>query len=111
MRKTIDFCIAFVLLHASLTRSEKIMNSELCRQALAKIGNPNVLVNIISRRVRQLTTGGGAFSRPLITDTAAMGAADIALVELIEDKIGWELMEKPGEEGHRTPVRKRKRSS
>ena len=87
------------------------MNSELCKQALAKIGNPNILVNIISRRVRQLTTGGGAFSRPLIADTTGMGAADIALVELIEDKIGWELMEKPGEESRRAPVRKRKRSS
>jgi len=27
-----------------------------------------------------------------------------------EEKIGWELLEKPGEEGKRTPVRKRKKS-
>ena len=30
------------------------------KQAMAKVGNANVLVNIISRRVRQLTSGGGA---------------------------------------------------
>ena len=55
------------------------MNSELCRKAIEKVGNPNILVNLISRRVRQLTSGGGANSRPLIMETAGMGAADIAL--------------------------------
>ena len=68
------------------------MNSEICRKALEKVGNPNVLVNLVSRRVRQLT-GGGAGSRPLITDTAGLGAADIAMLELIEGKLDWELLE------------------
>lgn len=68
------------------------MNSDLQKQALAKVGNPNILVNIISRRVRQLTSNG-ANSRPFIMDTAGMGAADIALVELIEDKIGWDMLQ------------------
>lgn len=66
------------------------MNSELCKQALAKVGNPNVLINLVSRRVRQLNSGGGSLSRPLLNDTAGMGAADIALKEIIEDKMGWE---------------------
>ena len=65
------------------------MNSELCKQALAKVGNPNVLVNLLSRRVRQLNSGGGGISRPLILDTAGLGVADIALREIIEEKIGW----------------------
>ncbi len=65
------------------------MNSEFCRLALAKVGNPNVLVNLISRRVRQLNAGGGAGSRPLIAETGGLGAADIALLEIIEDKMGW----------------------
>ena len=68
------------------------MNSELCKQALDKIVNPNILVNLVSRRVRQLTTSGGA-SRPLISETAGIGAGDIALIELIEDKMGWEHVE------------------
>jgi DNA-directed RNA polymerase subunit omega len=69
------------------------LNSELCRQALAKVGNPNVLINLVSRRVRQLNTGGGGLSRPLLIDTAGMGAGDIALAEIIEDKMGWEMPE------------------
>ena len=62
------------------------------KQALAKVGNPNVLVNLISRRVRQLTSGGGN-SRPLIDQPGTLGAADIALLEIIEDKMGFEMPE------------------
>ena len=69
------------------------MNSELCRKALAKVGNPNVLVNLVSRRVRQLNSGGGALSRPLIANTAGLGVADIALTEILEDKISFDLPE------------------
>jgi len=65
------------------------LNSEFCRQALAKVGNPNVLVNLISRRVRQLNSGGGTSIRPLIAETGGLGAADVALLEIIEDKMGW----------------------
>lgn len=69
------------------------MNSELCKQALAKVGSPNTLINLVSRRVRQLNAGGGAMSRPLLNDVTGMGAADIALAEIIEDKMGWEFPE------------------
>ncbi len=66
------------------------MTSEYVKQALLKVGNPNILINVVSRRVRQLnSTGGGSSSRPLISDTAGLGAADIALLELIEDKLTW----------------------
>jgi DNA-directed RNA polymerase subunit omega len=65
------------------------------KQALVKVNNPNVLVNLVSRRVRQLTTGNG---RPLIADTGNMGAADIALTEIIEDKMAFELAEPHAEE-------------
>ena len=69
------------------------MNAELTRKALEKVGNPNVLVNLISRRVRQLNSGSGALSRPLVADAGNLGAADIALLEIIEDKIGFEMPE------------------
>lgn len=69
------------------------MNSELCKQALAMVGSPNTLINLVSRRVRQLNSGGGNLSRPLLNDTVGMGAADIALAEIIEGKMGWELPE------------------
>jgi DNA-directed RNA polymerase subunit omega len=68
--------------------SWQLVNSEYVKQALAKVGNPNVLVNLISRRVRQLTSGGGS-SRPLIDQAGTMGAADIALLELIEGKMDF----------------------
>ena len=69
------------------------MNAELVKQALAKVLSPHVLINLISKRVRQLNFGGGGVSRPLIADVANLGAADIALREIIEGKMGWELPE------------------
>jgi DNA-directed RNA polymerase subunit omega len=69
------------------------MNSELVKKALEKVGNPNTLVNLISRRVRLLNYGGGGASRPLISDTGNLGAADIALREIIDGKMGWEMPE------------------
>ena len=69
------------------------MNSDICRRALEKVPNPNILVNLVSRRVRQLTSGGGTGSRPLLADTAGLGAADIAMLELIEGKMEYELIE------------------
>ena len=60
---------------------------------MEKVGNPNVLVNLISRRVRQLNSGGGGVSQPLIDNVGSLGLADIALREIIEDKMGWDLPE------------------
>ena len=75
---------------------------------MAKVGNPNLLINIISRRVRQLNAGGGGLSRPLVDNTTHLGAADIALREIIEGKMSWELMDDlPLLED--TPKRRRKR--
>ena len=69
------------------------MNPELCKQALAKVVNPNILVNLVSRRVRQLNAGGGGRNRPRIADVGNMGAADIALSEIVEGKMSWEMPE------------------
>ena len=69
------------------------MNSELCKRAAEKVGNPNVLVNLVSRRVRQLSASGGGLGRPLVNVPASMGLADIALTEILEDKMGWEVPE------------------
>lgn len=90
--------VAFGAQTASLPGSiaytvEKALNAELTKKALEKVGNPNILVNLISRRVRQLNAGSGALSRPLVADAGNLGAADIALLEIIEDKMGYELPE------------------
>jgi DNA-directed RNA polymerase subunit omega len=81
-----------------------IVNAELCKKALEKVGSPNVLINIVSRRVRQLNAGGGGMGRPLIADYTNL---DIALREIIEEKIGWEIPEL--EELHRPVAKKRKK--
>jgi DNA-directed RNA polymerase subunit omega len=64
-----------------------ILKSELSEKALKLVGNPNVLVNLISRRVRQLNSGG---NKPLILETAGLSTADIALTEIVEGKMKWE---------------------
>jgi DNA-directed RNA polymerase subunit omega len=84
------------------------LNAELCKKALEKVGNPNVLVNIISRRVRQLNAGGGS-SRPLIAEIAGLGAADIALLEIIEEKMAWTMLESEFQRAE-APSKKRKKS-
>ena len=65
------------------------MNGDLVNRALLKVGNPNILVNIISQRVRQLNSGMGGSSRPLVVCDEKTGIADIALLEIIEGKMGW----------------------
>jgi DNA-directed RNA polymerase subunit omega len=82
------------------------VNAELTKKALEKVGNPNVLVNLVSRRVRQLNSGAGAMSRPLVSDVGNLGAADIALTEIIEEKIGFEMPETV--ELTRAPKKRRK---
>ncbi len=77
------------------------MNADYCRKALEKVSNPNILVNLVSKRVRQLNSAGGPSTRPLIADVASLGVADIALLEIVEDKITYEqLPEAPAHEVH-----------
>jgi DNA-directed RNA polymerase subunit omega len=68
------------------------LKTELVTLALEKVGNPNILVNIVSRRVRQLTTGG---HRPLVSEVAGYGDSDIAMMEIIEGKMSWEMVNSP----------------
>jgi DNA-directed RNA polymerase subunit omega len=82
------------------------MNAELCKKAAEKVGNPNVLINLVSRRVRQLSAGGGGMGRPLLDVPASMGLADIALTEIVEDKMSWTL---PEEAAAVRPVAKKRR--
>lgn len=72
------------------TAHDSTLNTELARLALEKVGNPNILVNLLSRRVRQLNSGGGGISRPLIEGATHLGAGDVALREIVEDKVSFE---------------------
>ena len=67
------------------------MNAILVKKALETVLNPNVLVNMVSQRVRQLNSGAGGRCRPLVANIANLSAADIALLEIIEDKMSFEM--------------------
>ena len=59
------------------------MNPQFIEQAALVIPSKQLLVNVVSKRVRQLMAG----SRPLIDDHFRMGLADIALSEIAAGKI------------------------
>ncbi len=100
------YCAIVFIGYANQLDFRTIINAELCKRALEKVGNPNVLVNLISRRVRQLNAGGGGLGRPLVDVPASMGLADIALTEIIEEKMGWEM---PEEKAAVRPVAKKRK--
>ena len=63
------------------------MRDEYIREAQKVISDPNILINVISRRVKQLRRG----SRPLVESLEKLSPEDIALREVIEGKISYEL--------------------
>ena len=62
------------------------MQSHLLEKALTVIKSEQYLVNIISRRVRQLSNG----HKPMVEVELRMGLADIALMEVIKGKLSYE---------------------
>jgi DNA-directed RNA polymerase subunit omega len=101
------FCYFYDCVQCFYRYFTPLVNSEYIKQALAKVGNPNVLVNLISRRVRQLTSGGGN-SRTLIESPGTLGAADLALLEIIEGKMGFNATLEPEDDESLQPKRKRR---
>ena len=59
------------------------MSSYLLDEASKVITNTAVLINLVSKRVRQLSNG----QRPLVEIGPRMSNADIALQEIIEGKL------------------------
>lgn len=59
------------------------MKAKYIEEALKVVPEPQILVNAVSRRVRQLNSG----SRPLIEAEIGAGLADIALQEIAQGKI------------------------
>jgi DNA-directed RNA polymerase subunit omega len=66
------------------------MRSDLVAAASKVIPEPPVLINLVSARVKQLNNGRS----PLVKIDHRMGAADIALTEIIEGKISVDRKEK-----------------
>ena len=63
-----------------------IMNADLVKAASEVITSPQILVNMVSRRVRQLTLG----HRPLVVCAPGLREADIALTEIANGKLTFE---------------------
>lgn len=62
------------------------MNADLVKAASEVITNQQILVNMVSRRVRQLTLG----HRPLVACAPGLREADIALTEIANGKLTYE---------------------
>src|SRR3954451_69652 len=63
-----------------------LMNSHLVKAASNVVTNQQILVNMVSRRVRQLTLG----HRPMVEFVPGLGHADIALTEIATGKLEYE---------------------
>ena len=63
------------------------MKSQYLEAALQQVPNRHILINIVSRRVRQLIEG----FRPLTTTEGNLSHMDIALKEISEGKIAFKL--------------------
>jgi len=62
------------------------MKADLVKAASEVITNQQILVNMVSRRVRQLLLG----HRPLVEYAPGLGEADIALTEIANGKLTFE---------------------
>lgn len=63
------------------------MRNDYLQAAQLVIEDPVILINVVSRRVKQLRQG----SRPLVVSLEKLSAEDVALREIAERKISYEL--------------------
>ena len=70
-------------------RSLRHMTTQLLQEAAQVIPNQQLLINVVSKRVRQLGLG----HRPLVETTPRMSLTDIALKEIIAGKLTYESLE------------------
>ena len=62
------------------------MTTQLLQEAAQVIPNQQLLINVVSKRVRQLGLG----HRPMVETTPRMSLTDIALKEIIAGKLTFE---------------------
>jgi DNA-directed RNA polymerase subunit omega len=63
------------------------VRDDYLKEAYKLIPDPNILVNLVSRRVKQLKFG----QKPLVESLERLDPEDIALKEIIEGKISYVL--------------------
>jgi DNA-directed RNA polymerase subunit omega len=67
-------------------RSLRHMTTQLLQEAAQIIPNQQLLINVVSKRVRQLGLG----HRPMVETTPRMSLTDIALKEIVAGKLAFE---------------------
>ena len=65
------------------------MRNDYIEEAQKIISDPNILINVVSRRVKQLKYG----NKPLVESLERLSPEDIALRDIIEGKITHELFD------------------
>ena len=65
------------------------MRNDYLKQAQQKIQDPNILINVVSRRVKQLKAG----SKPCVESLEKLSLEDVALLEIIKDTLSYEIYE------------------
>ncbi len=65
------------------------MRDDYIKAAQKIIPDPNILINVVSRRVKQLKYS----NKPLVESLERLSPEDIALREIIEGKITYELFD------------------
>ena len=70
-----------------------IVRDDYLKQAQEIIQDPNILINVVSRRAKQLKFG----NKPLVESLEKLDPEDIALREIIEGKISYALAEEDEE--------------
>ncbi len=85
------------------------MKQTLVQEALKTVQSPQILVNIVSKRVRQLGQG----FRPLIAYDPKLTFMDVALKEVAEGKLSYEMIDVPSAAGSISapPVKKGRKSA
>lgn len=76
-------------------RSLRHMTTQLLHEAAQVIPNQQLLINVVSKRVRQLGLG----HRPMVEVTSHRSLTDIALREIIAGKLTYELTPEKSPDG------------
>jgi DNA-directed RNA polymerase subunit omega len=74
-------------------RTLRHMTTQLLQEAAQTIPNQQLLINVVSKRVRQLGLG----HRPMVETTPRMSLTDIALKEIIAGKLTYEALKEPAD--------------
>jgi len=78
---------SYTFLNITLTTKVTTLRDDYIEEAKKIIPDPNILINVVSRRVKQLKFG----QKPLIESLERLNPEDIALREIIEGNISYEL--------------------